>query len=126
MQSGLLIYLFAVDRGFNEGDRFFAVDPVGVTVIGGPHFWPRASMQRIMKKALFSIYDFIKHIPSALLSRSGKVFYSGRRAFSFRSNLYVLGVNPGGAPEDYDVETVDGHTHDVLRHFADDWSAYSG
>ena len=63
-------------------------------------------------------------IPEELLARSGKVFYSGRMAYASRPSLYVLGVNPGGAPENYQAETVSGHTNTVLRTHADDWCAY--
>ncbi len=63
-------------------------------------------------------------IPPSLLSRSGKVFYSGRRAFASPSRLYVLGVNPGGDPTNHDTETVGTHTSAVLCSFPEDWSAY--
>lgn len=68
--------------------------------------------------------NFVERIPPPLLPRSGKVFYSGRNAFSARSALYVLGVNPGGAPVAHDTETVGSHTNDVLNAYAADWSAY--
>lgn len=77
-----------------------------------------------MKKPPLTIEAFAETIPPLLLSRSGKAFYSGRNAFSARSALYVLGVNPGGAPTTHDTETVGSHTQDVLKTFADDWSAY--
>jgi hypothetical protein len=63
-------------------------------------------------------------IPPRLRSRSGKVFYSGRRAFTSPSQLYVLGVNPGGDPANHDTETVGAHTSAVLSSFPEDWSAY--
>ena len=53
------------------------------------------------------IEDFAKLIPDSIMHRSGKAFYSGRLAFSSPSGLYVLGVNPGGDPEEYPDETVD-------------------
>jgi len=70
------------------------------------------------------IEAFAKHIPSELLTRSGKVFYSGRAAFARPSELYVLGVNPGGDPSNYEAETVGNHTEAVLSQYPDDWSAY--
>jgi len=70
-----------------------------------------------------TIEELAEQIPAALLLRSGKVFYSGRKAFSAPSALYVLGVNPGGNPSQYGEETVGNHTAEVLR-YADDWSAY--
>lgn len=77
-----------------------------------------------MKKTPLTMENFAERIPRSLLPRSGKVFYSGRTAFSFRSALYVLGVNPGGAPAAHDTETVGSHTNDVLKTYAADWSAY--
>ena len=72
----------------------------------------------------FNILDFVDKIPDNLLSQSGKAFYSGRKAFSGRSELYVLGINPGGAPGDYIEETIGNHTAKVVRINADNWSAY--
>jgi hypothetical protein len=77
-----------------------------------------------MNKSSLSIEAFAEKIPQQLLSRSGSVFYSGRRAFSAPSDLYVLGVNPGGDPAAHATETVGSHTQCVLTTFADDWSAY--
>lgn len=71
-----------------------------------------------------SIEDFAKRIPSSLATHSGKVFYSGRNAFASRASLYVLGVNPGGAPENYPTETVGNHTRMILGMPNPDWSAY--
>ncbi|QGX39697.1 hypothetical protein [Permianibacter aggregans] len=68
--------------------------------------------------------DFIEQIPQSLFARSGKVFYSGRNAFATRSDLYVLGVNPGGAPKSHEDETIGSHTNDVLNLYPADWSAY--
>jgi hypothetical protein len=65
-----------------------------------------------------------KLVPSSLRHESGKVFYSGRRAFSAPARLYVLGVNPGGDPENYRTETVGEHTRQVLHELPEDWSAY--
>ena len=62
-------------------------------------------------------------IPASLLTASGKVFYSGRTAFGSTSKLYILGLNPGGSPEEEASETVGGHTEKVLTGPAD-WSAY--
>ena len=43
------------------------------------------------------IEEFAKLIPESMLHESGAVFYSGRRAFSKPSDVYILGSNPGGA-----------------------------
>jgi hypothetical protein len=55
---------------------------------------------------------------------SGKVFYSGRNAFSGPASIYVLGFNPGGDPASRTEETVGGHTERVLFQAPADWSAY--
>lgn len=70
------------------------------------------------------IEQFIQFIPSKLLAESGKVFYSGRAAFREPEPLYILGANPGGAPENYKEETVGSHTEKVIKSLPDDWSAY--
>lgn len=71
-----------------------------------------------------AIEDLAARIPEHLLGRSGKVFYSGRNAFSATCSLYMLGVNPGGSPDDHTAETVGNHTHSVLHALPEDWSAY--
>ena len=70
------------------------------------------------------IQDFVRLIPRSLTNTSGKVFYSGRRAFESQSGLYVLGVNPGGDPQEQSDETVSSHTNSVLHSEPENWSAY--
>lgn len=70
------------------------------------------------------IEELASRIPQQLAYRSGKVFYSGRTAFSNTSPIYLLGVNPGGSPETHVGETVGSHTYSVLHTLPDDWSAY--
>jgi hypothetical protein len=70
------------------------------------------------------IEDFASSVSDTLKRESGKVFYSGRAAFSQRSDLYVLGINPGGSPEDESETTVGQHTDFVLRNTDQLWSAY--
>ena len=60
-------------------------------------------------------------IPEHLLEQSGKVFYSGRKAFSNTAPIYLLGLNPGGTPGS---DTIRDHTDMVLNKLPDDWSAY--
>jgi hypothetical protein len=67
---------------------------------------------------------FAALIPRSLLSESGKVFYSGRSAYSSPARLYVLGVNPGGDPATYAAETVGEHTRQVTQELPANWSAY--
>lgn len=70
------------------------------------------------------IDELIEFIPTNLRSMSGKVFYSGRDAFSGSSQIYLLGVNPGGTPGEHATETVQSHTEMVLHSLPADWSAY--
>lgn len=70
------------------------------------------------------IEDFAKKIPKRLLKTSGSVFYSGRNAFSNLSELYVLGINPGGDPLEQASETIEWHTQLVLERKSGDWSSY--
>lgn len=62
-------------------------------------------------------------IPESLLDVSGVVFNSGRAAFSSPSDLYVLGLNPGGTPEGHQHETVRLHTDMVMR-LPENWSSF--
>jgi hypothetical protein len=66
----------------------------------------------------------LNSIPTPLLDRSGKVFYSGRGAFSGPSELYILGLNPGGDPEAQARETI---SADLLRFWQGPawWSDYA-
>ena len=67
--------------------------------------------------------EFVSLISPTLLGLSGRVFYSGRSAFTEKGELYVLGFNPGGDPES-ERETVDRHTSFVLHEAPALWSAY--
>lgn len=71
------------------------------------------------------IDEFASLIPKSVLATSGRVFYSGRSAFSNSSPLYILGLNPGGSPEDLTNNSVEQHTQEVLDNPNADWSAYS-
>ena len=70
------------------------------------------------------IEDFKEHIPPEIEQKSGKVFYSGREAFSGERPLYILGYNPGGDPLDPTEERVADHTQKVLQEYCHNWSAY--
>jgi len=67
--------------------------------------------------------EFIQYIPQYLLKESGKVFYSGRNAFTGKKKVYVLGINPGGDPIAQVHETVEWHNNLVLSENPD-WSSY--
>jgi hypothetical protein len=66
----------------------------------------------------------LEGIPATLLGHSGRVFYSGRGAFSAPNDAYILGLNPGGDPDRQVAETVSAD----LQRFRDGpgwWSAYA-
>ena len=69
--------------------------------------------------------DFAALIPNSLKDCSGKVFYSGRKAFEGSSRVYILGINPGGEPSNHAGETVGKHTDKLLSSKKYDWSAYA-
>lgn len=71
-----------------------------------------------------SIASALAELPAALLDRSGSVFYTGRSAFASQSDLYVLGLNPGGSPLGQHQETVGQDLAD-WQALPADWSAYS-
>jgi len=87
--------------------------------IGGAEF-----LLGIVSLGIVGIERFAALVPKTLLAESGKVFYSGRSAFAQPSPLYILGVNPGGAPDNHPTETVGRHTQKVLAELPEDWSAY--
>lgn len=71
------------------------------------------------------IEDFAKLIPDSLKCRSGAVFFSGRTAFSNSSELYVLGINPGGGdPDNTPESSISSHIEYVLGERCADWSGY--
>lgn len=63
-------------------------------------------------------------IPQELMDQSGKVFYSGREAFESPTRLYILGLNPGGKPQETAKDSVRGHTDWALTQTPPNWSAY--
>jgi len=69
--------------------------------------------------------EFVRLIDPSLLGESGKVFYSGRKAFSSDSKIYLLGLNPAGIPSDGSEETI-GKSLDLFLNDAcrEEWSAY--
>jgi hypothetical protein len=58
------------------------------------------------------------------ISATTKVFYSGRSAFTGTKPVYVLGLNPGGTPEDLPQETLRSHSSYVMDAAPADWSEY--
>ncbi len=73
--------------------------------------------------------SLVSKIDPALLGRSGAVFYSGVEAFSRQSDLYILGLNPGGSLERHQHFTVErniAHARAVPSHSAyesNDWES---
>ena len=68
--------------------------------------------------------DFARRIPESLKQKTGYVFFSGRTAFGKQSDLYILGINPGGGdPTDTPDTSLDSHVKEVLCNKKDDWVA---
>ncbi|HWK42747.1 MAG TPA: hypothetical protein VNR60_12565 [Croceibacterium sp.] len=72
---------------------------------------------------LVDITNAINELPTDITARSGSLFYTGRAAFSAPSDLYVLGLNPGGCPRAQAGQTV-GRQIDAWRSLPARWSAY--
>lgn len=70
------------------------------------------------------ISKIAKKVPLKLRSVSGSVFYTGRAAYAGKAQVYILGANPGGDPDEQSSETIQGHTDFVLNQAPDLWSAY--
>jgi hypothetical protein len=64
-------------------------------------------------------------IPKNQLEISGSVFYSGKSSFNTPSNLYILGLNPGGSPEALRESTIQKQISEVDNKLPPEWSAYS-
>lgn len=45
-------------------------------------------------------------LPESLLARSGAIFYTGRAAFTGVRPIYLLGLNPGGNPDEMRGNTI--------------------
>jgi len=70
------------------------------------------------------ISDFISQVNPSIRKRSGSVFYSGRRAFGQPSDIYILGLNPGGCPCDQAKDTIDRDLEAITGQDREYWSAY--
>ena len=57
------------------------------------------------------------------MDKPGRVFYSGRRAFEYPSDMYILGLNSSGNPDQED-ETVESHIERIVKRESGDWSRY--
>lgn len=68
--------------------------------------------------------DFLRKVDPAMLGLSGRTFYSGRATFDQQSDLYLLGLNPGGKPEDCADEIIRRDIDLLLHERAANWSAY--
>lgn len=66
------------------------------------------------------IENFVERIPESLKSKPGAPFYSGRSAFSEPSDLYILGIHPGGEGG----QSVREHIDWVMQRQSADWSIY--
>ena len=67
---------------------------------------------------------FARLVPAELWNRSGAVFYSGRAAFSCPSSIYLLGINPGGDPNEIVDQTVGSQIEFARVVVPEQWSSY--
>lgn len=70
------------------------------------------------------VEDLAHQIPQELMTVSGRVFYSGRRAFANTGAVYLLGWNPGGDPDLQSGETISQCVEFARNEAPDLWSAY--
>jgi hypothetical protein len=70
------------------------------------------------------IETFFALVDPRMHHRSGSVFYSGRSAFEQPSDIYILGLNPGGDPVRQADETIVHHMQEALVRPSANWSAY--
>ena len=68
--------------------------------------------------------EFVQLVDPTLHNRSGSVFYSGRGAFRQPSNIYILGLNPGGSPVGQAKETISADLIEWNK-LPERWSAYA-
>jgi len=71
----------------------------------------------------YPIRAAVDDLPSAVLKRSGSIFYSGKEAFVGRKTLYVLGLNPGGTPAEVPTTTI-ADSINKFRRCDEPWSEY--
>ncbi|MBD0824445.1 uracil-DNA glycosylase family protein [Aestuariibaculum marinum] len=68
--------------------------------------------------------EFAELIPKEIYNLSGSVFYSGRKAFTGKKDLYIIGLNPGGSEILKRENTIIRHTQKTLKLERDEWSEY--
>ncbi|SMQ69501.1 Uracil DNA glycosylase superfamily protein [Altererythrobacter xiamenensis] len=71
------------------------------------------------------IREELDALPADILSRSGKVFYVGAEALQKHSQIYLLGLNPGGDPDDRLGGSTIGQDLKAFRERKAPWSAYA-
>ena len=79
-------------------ERFFNGDVVQLRMrryAQYDHSRAEESVRRFMREVMVTrIEDFAKLIPESFLNRPGSVFHSGRLAFEYPSELYILVLQP--------------------------------
>lgn len=72
-----------------------------------------------------SPYINLNTIPEALLTRSGRVFYCGRKTLlQPTSKIYLLGLNPGGDPDKMQDKSIKSDLIETLNKRPENYSAY--
>lgn len=70
-----------------------------------------------------SIEEALANLPRNIRQQSGSLFYTGRDAFLAPSAIYVLGLNPGGDPDEQNANTVE-RAIAAWKSAPAQWSAY--
>jgi uracil-DNA glycosylase family 4 len=71
-----------------------------------------------------SVQELMRLVPTDLYDHSGRVFYSGKHAFSNKGSVYLIGKNPGGDPALQSEETISSCIKFIIDEAPDRWSAY--
>ncbi|MBX3350710.1 MAG: hypothetical protein KF747_18475 [Nitrospira sp.] len=70
------------------------------------------------------LVDKIREHLKPILDESGAVFYSGRQTLEGKTDFYLMGLNPGGAPDVMKEETIKRSLSDWQGKKPDYWSEY--
>ncbi|MDT0507232.1 hypothetical protein [Novosphingobium sp. MMS21-SN21R] len=70
-----------------------------------------------------AIRDAVGNLSKEILDRPGSIFYSGKEAFSAKSDVYVLGLNPGGQPCTDSTRSVVAYNEN-FKNLSEPWSEY--
>ncbi len=106
--------------GARQSDGIKGVTPFPTLATQKPTAPEIAASNHCVDTSVFK--KLLRLVDRKISDRSGSVFYSGRTAFAKSSDIYLLGLNPGGDPNDADTITLDIAEAKGRKDSA--WSAY--